>query len=334
MAVPKLVVFDLDMCLWHPEMFELPSSPSTWNKSDNSIIAGSSTIRWVVCFYPKKKYCGNVMFSALTTFLRARLFPGAVLALQELHSKEEFNDTIVAVASSTTEGGYARKVAIFSASAPNSHKTPPAAVPVVVRGLSRRQGCRRRPPRRNRERLQGPTSVRDALEPRQCMRNAATPAEWTEPSRRGNSPARMRRNLRPQLEPRAQRGHPTAMMGMVGAALRAAAQGDGGGVRGDALLRRLQLGRQLRRGERPAPARCSVPCSPVCCPVPRCLLEGGQSASLPSRSYRGRLRSRCHSPCAPLPTAADPPRSRAAPALIAPARAALRSFHSGSRAGR
>ncbi len=43
-----------------------------------------------------------------------RLFPGALLALQELHSKEEFNNTIVAVASSTTEGGYARKVGTVS----------------------------------------------------------------------------------------------------------------------------------------------------------------------------------------------------------------------------
>jgi hypothetical protein len=38
------------------------------------------------------------------------MFPGAILALRELHSKEEFKGTIIAVASSTTEPGYAKKV--------------------------------------------------------------------------------------------------------------------------------------------------------------------------------------------------------------------------------
>ena len=38
------------------------------------------------------------------------MFPGAVLALRELYSKEEFKGTAVAVASSTTEPGYAKKV--------------------------------------------------------------------------------------------------------------------------------------------------------------------------------------------------------------------------------
>mmetsp|Transcript_38282 Transcript_38282/g.101612 ORF Transcript_38282/g.101612 Transcript_38282/m.101612 type:complete len:113 (-) Transcript_38282:275-613(-) len=82
MAFPKLIVFDLDMCLWHPEMFQLSSSPSKWNKAENTITAGSDTIR---------------------------MFPGAITAFRDIHTKEEFRDSIVAVASSTTEPGYAKK---------------------------------------------------------------------------------------------------------------------------------------------------------------------------------------------------------------------------------
>jgi Acid Phosphatase len=36
MTVPKLVVFDLDMCVWSPEMFELDSAPRSWDRSTNT----------------------------------------------------------------------------------------------------------------------------------------------------------------------------------------------------------------------------------------------------------------------------------------------------------
>jgi Acid Phosphatase len=38
-AVPKLVVFDLDMCVWSPEMFELDSAPRSWDRSTNTGMA-------------------------------------------------------------------------------------------------------------------------------------------------------------------------------------------------------------------------------------------------------------------------------------------------------
>lgn len=42
MAVPRLVVFDLDQCCWHPEMFELSGAPTKWDAADNAVICGRS----------------------------------------------------------------------------------------------------------------------------------------------------------------------------------------------------------------------------------------------------------------------------------------------------
>ncbi|CAN0294980.1 unnamed protein product, partial [Discosporangium mesarthrocarpum] len=80
--VPKLVVFDCDMCLWcvSPEMFQLNSAPSGWNESTNTVIAGRGFVK---------------------------IFPGAVLALRELHSHDKFQETQVAVASATSHKSYA-----------------------------------------------------------------------------------------------------------------------------------------------------------------------------------------------------------------------------------
>ena len=69
MAVPKLVVFDLDQCCWHPEMFELRAAPSSWDQTSNSVVCGGD---------------------------RVQLFPGATLALRELRNDPRFKDTRVA----------------------------------------------------------------------------------------------------------------------------------------------------------------------------------------------------------------------------------------------
>ncbi|CAM9152489.1 unnamed protein product [Ectocarpus sp. 4 AP-2014] len=74
-AVPKLVVFDCDMCLWEPEMFELQQSPTRLDEATNSVVAGTD---------------------------RVKLFKGAEQALLELSTQERFSDTRVAVASSTS----------------------------------------------------------------------------------------------------------------------------------------------------------------------------------------------------------------------------------------
>mmetsp|Transcript_19538 Transcript_19538/g.38001 ORF Transcript_19538/g.38001 Transcript_19538/m.38001 type:complete len:179 (+) Transcript_19538:121-657(+) len=81
MAVPLLVVLDLDMCCWDPEMFQLHGAPSKWNPADNSVQAGRDKIK---------------------------MFPGALAALRDVHNNPLFSHTKLAVASSTTEPEYAR----------------------------------------------------------------------------------------------------------------------------------------------------------------------------------------------------------------------------------
>ncbi|CAM9245912.1 unnamed protein product [Choristocarpus tenellus] len=65
------------MCIWYvsPEMFELRGEPSGWNETRNEVIAGRD---------------------------RVTLFPGAVVALRDLHTQERFANTKVAVASATS----------------------------------------------------------------------------------------------------------------------------------------------------------------------------------------------------------------------------------------
>ena len=40
MRFPKLVVFDLDACLWSPEMFELAARPTSYDAKAGGVIAG------------------------------------------------------------------------------------------------------------------------------------------------------------------------------------------------------------------------------------------------------------------------------------------------------
>ena len=84
---PKLVVFDLDMCMWHPEMYQLPGKPT--RKVIGSL--GSA---------------GNGVVGAATGSTIVRLFPGALRALQELYLLPEWQDTKVAAASSSEEPSY------------------------------------------------------------------------------------------------------------------------------------------------------------------------------------------------------------------------------------
>eukprot|EP00903_Cladosiphon_okamuranus_P020234 g18571.t1 len=74
-VVPKLVVFDCDMCLWEPELFQLAAPPTVLDEATNTVISGSD---------------------------RLKLFEGAQLALRELYTQERFSATQVAVASATS----------------------------------------------------------------------------------------------------------------------------------------------------------------------------------------------------------------------------------------
>ena len=83
-ALPALIVFDLDACLWTPEMFELDSAPTSYSASKGGVQAGSDTVR---------------------------LFPGAASVLRRILTNEggAFTGVKVAVASSTTEPSYAQR---------------------------------------------------------------------------------------------------------------------------------------------------------------------------------------------------------------------------------
>merc|ERR1740121_633931 len=78
--VPRLIVFDLDACLWSPEMFELNSAPRAYDKEAGGVRAGHDVVR---------------------------LFPGAAAVLRALQTDARFAHTEIAVASSTTEPAYA-----------------------------------------------------------------------------------------------------------------------------------------------------------------------------------------------------------------------------------
>lgn len=79
--LPRLIVFDLDACLWHPEMFELDGAPTRFDaKADGIATTGSDVVR---------------------------LFPGARNVLHRLLVEPQFQNVQVGVASSTTEPSYA-----------------------------------------------------------------------------------------------------------------------------------------------------------------------------------------------------------------------------------
>ena len=80
--LPSLIVFDLDACLWSPEMYQLSSSPSEYSSKRGGVAAGRDTVR---------------------------LFPGADAVLQKLASDTAYDGVQVAVASSTTEPAFANK---------------------------------------------------------------------------------------------------------------------------------------------------------------------------------------------------------------------------------
>lgn len=82
-TVPKLIVFDLDACLWLPEMFELHAKPSTYDAAADGVRAGEDVVR---------------------------LLPGALKVLRLVRAQpERFGETLFAAASSTTEPSAARR---------------------------------------------------------------------------------------------------------------------------------------------------------------------------------------------------------------------------------
>jgi magnesium-dependent phosphatase 1 len=79
--LPRLVVFDLDACVWHPEMYELDDAPTApvhadlgFGRQVAGLQAGDSTVR---------------------------LYEGALIALRELHTHPAFGNVKLASASSS-----------------------------------------------------------------------------------------------------------------------------------------------------------------------------------------------------------------------------------------
>ena len=82
MSLPRLLVFDLDACLWHPEMYELDGAPSSYSAAKGGVLAGRDVVE---------------------------LFPGAATVLRKVLVDERFAGVKVAVASSTTEPAWANR---------------------------------------------------------------------------------------------------------------------------------------------------------------------------------------------------------------------------------
>jgi magnesium-dependent phosphatase 1 len=77
--LPKLVVFDCDMCLWSPECFEI--SPPFQPLNEHVILANNRSIQ-------------------------VKLFPGAIQAFRDILQLPEFKSTKVALASTTRYPAY------------------------------------------------------------------------------------------------------------------------------------------------------------------------------------------------------------------------------------
>eukprot|EP00923_Selenidium_pygospionis_P023806 GHVN01041444.1.p1 GENE.GHVN01041444.1~~GHVN01041444.1.p1 ORF type:complete len:235 (-),score=50.65 GHVN01041444.1:904-1608(-) len=82
--VPKAVVFDLDMCVWAPELFELTKHPTGHDPITNRIIVGDDPTVRVECF------------------------PGALQALRDIVTHRTFDSTKIAIASACEQTDYAR----------------------------------------------------------------------------------------------------------------------------------------------------------------------------------------------------------------------------------
>jgi magnesium-dependent phosphatase 1 len=79
--LPRLVVFDLDGCVWDPEMYELNTTPTTPVHEDLG--------------------CGRQVAGLEAGGDTVRLHQGALVALRELYSNPAFKDVKLAAASSS-----------------------------------------------------------------------------------------------------------------------------------------------------------------------------------------------------------------------------------------
>lgn len=77
---PRLIVFDLDACLWTPEMYELHEAPSEYDSKRAGVVAGDALVK---------------------------LLPGALIVLRKLVMDASLREIQIAVASSTAKPDWA-----------------------------------------------------------------------------------------------------------------------------------------------------------------------------------------------------------------------------------
>jgi len=103
-SLPAMIVFDLDDCLWTPEMHELSGMPSVPVEGplDPDDVA-HSPLGTVGLSVPKRKSRGHGNRSETV-----RLYDGARRALRTLATDPAYRDIVLAVASSSLEPSYSR----------------------------------------------------------------------------------------------------------------------------------------------------------------------------------------------------------------------------------
>lgn len=79
-VLPSLIVFDLDACIWTPEMYELHTAPTAYDAAAGGVRAGRDTVK---------------------------LFHGSATVLRRLLTDPRFASVKIAAASSTNEPQYA-----------------------------------------------------------------------------------------------------------------------------------------------------------------------------------------------------------------------------------
>eukprot|EP00586_Coscinodiscus_wailesii_P003926 CAMPEP_0172485266 /NCGR_PEP_ID=MMETSP1066-20121228/13227_1 /TAXON_ID=671091 /ORGANISM="Coscinodiscus wailesii, Strain CCMP2513" /LENGTH=224 /DNA_ID=CAMNT_0013250409 /DNA_START=75 /DNA_END=749 /DNA_ORIENTATION=+ len=103
--LPKMIVFDLDDCLWTPEVFTLPSPPSIPVRGDlNPSTSSSAPHRQNPKSSPAEE--GIIGMRCAGGGPTVHLFPGARATLRELVLNSHYADVTVALASSSLEPDY------------------------------------------------------------------------------------------------------------------------------------------------------------------------------------------------------------------------------------
>jgi magnesium-dependent phosphatase 1 len=102
-VLPKLIVFDLDDCLWTPEMHELSGMPTIavegpLDPNDNTSILGTVGMK-----VPSRRR-GRLNDDEEIV----ELYPGARLVLRELATNPKYSGVKIAVASSSLEPSFSR----------------------------------------------------------------------------------------------------------------------------------------------------------------------------------------------------------------------------------